>query len=109
MIPGHDREVHDTLRQDATVYRLREVDGALQQVVNLPQIGVSGVGKRYAYRIEMAVCLPVQRANEPERDKFEKLPGWLVEFLHMSDNQGYLILVLRDLNDESFICGFARV
>src|SRR6516162_10788142 len=90
-IPGHDREVHDTLRQDPTVYPLREVDGAPQQTVNLPQIGVSGVGKGYAQQGEIAVRLLVQGPNKPEGKKFEKLSVWLVEFLQMADRQDYLI------------------
>src|SRR5215471_8143771 len=55
----------------------------------------------------MAVCLLVQRSNEPECEEFEKLPVRLVEFLRMADSQGYLILVSRDLNNQSFICGCA--
>ena len=104
-IPGHNRQIHDSLWQDPTVDPLREVDRAPQQTVNLPQIGVSGVGKCYARQGEIAVCLLVQRPNETECKKFEKLPVWLVEFLQMADSQDYLILLSRDLNDESFICG----
>src|SRR5215472_258087 len=55
----------------------------------------------------MTVCLLVQRSNEPECDEFEKLPVWLVEFLHMAESHGYLIFVPRDLNNQSFICGCA--
>jgi hypothetical protein len=50
----------------------------------------------------------VQRPNEPERKKFEKLPVWLVEFLQMADRQDYLILLSRNLSDESLICGSAK-
>ena len=46
-ICGHYPKIHHMLRQDPTVYTLGEVDGAPQQAVNLPQIGVSGVGKCY--------------------------------------------------------------
>ena len=106
-IPGHDRQIHDALRQHPTVHPLREVDRAAQQTVNLPQIGVSGMGKRYARQGEIAVCFLVQRPYEPECKKFEKLPVGLVEFLQMADRQDYLILVSRDLNDESLICGSA--
>jgi hypothetical protein len=107
-VSGHDRQIHDTLRQNPTVYCLREVDGAPQQTVNLPQIGVSGVGKCYARGSEIAVCFLVQRSNEPERKKFEKLPVWLVEFLQMADRQDYLILLSRNLSDEGLICGSAK-
>ena len=106
-IPGHDWQIHDTLWQDPTVYTLREVDGAPQQAVNLPQIGVSGVGKGYTQQGEITVCFLVQRSNEPEREEFEKLPVLLVEFLHMADSQDYLILLSRDLNDEGLICDLA--
>ena len=91
-IPGHNREVHDTRRQDPTVYPLREVDGAPQQAVNLPQIGVPGVGKGYTQEGEITVCFLVQRPDEPERDKFKKLPVRLVKFLYMTDRQNYLVL-----------------
>src|SRR5215472_15810480 len=104
-IPGHDREVHDSLRQDPTVYTLREVDGAPQQPVNLPQIGISGVGKSHPRQGEIAVCLLLQCSNKPERKKFEKLLMGFLELLHTTDRQDYLILVLQDLYDESFICG----
>jgi hypothetical protein len=67
-IPEHYRQVHDTLRQDPTVYCLPKVDGAPQQAVNLPLIGVSGVGKRCAQQDEIAVRFPPQRSNEPERE-----------------------------------------
>jgi hypothetical protein len=50
----------------------------------------------------------VQRSNEPQRKKFEKLPVWLVEFLQMADRQDYLILLSRNLSDESLICGSAK-
>ena len=76
--------------------------------MNLPQIGVSGVGKCYARRSEIAVCFLVQRSNEPQRKKFEKLPVWLVEFLQMADREDYLILLSRNLSDESLICGSAK-
>src|SRR6516162_10353583 len=59
-------------------------------------------------RSEIAVCLIVQRSNEPERKKFEKLPVWLVEFLQMADRQDHLILLSRNLDDESLICGSAK-
>jgi hypothetical protein len=49
----------------------------------------------------------VQRPNEPERKKFEKLSVWLVGFLQMANSQDYLISLSRDLNDESLICGSA--
>src|SRR6516162_11141230 len=55
----------------------------------------------------MAVCLPVQRSNEPEREELEKLPVRLVEMLHMADRQCYLVLPSRNLDNESFICGCA--
>jgi hypothetical protein len=45
-----------------------------------------------------------QHSNEPERKKFEKLPVGFVKFLNMADSQAYLILLLRDLYDKSFIC-----
>ena len=80
------------LWQDPTVYTLREVDGAPQQAVNLPQIGISGVGKCYTQQGEIAVCLLVQHSNEPEREKFKKLPVLLVELLHMTERQNYHIL-----------------
>jgi hypothetical protein len=73
--------------------------------VNLPQIGVPGVGKIYPQQSEIAVCLFVQRSNEPERNKFEKLPVRLLEFLHTPDRQNYLVTLSRDLCNESFICG----
>jgi len=104
---GHDREIHDTLRQDPTVYCLPEVDWAPQQTMNLPQIGVSGVAKCYAQRGEIAVRRFVQGSKEKECDEFEKLPVWLVGLLQRTDSQDYLILVSRDFNDESFICGCA--
>src|SRR6516164_10499076 len=107
VVLGHNRQVHDALRQDPSVYRLREVDGATQEVMNFPQIRVSSVGESDAYRVEMAVRLPVQRADKPGRDEFEKLPVRLIKLLHMADGQSYLILASRDINDESFICGFA--
>ena len=72
--------------------------------MNLPQIGVSGVGKCYARQGEIAVCSLVQCSNEPERKKLEKLPARLVEFLHIADRQDYLILLSRDLTDKSLIC-----
>jgi hypothetical protein len=50
----------------------------------------------------------VQRSNEPQRKKFEKLPVWLVEFLQMTDRQDYLILLSRNLSDKSLICGSAK-
>ena len=75
--------------------------------MNLPQIGVSGVGKGHARQSEIAVCLLVQRSNEPERKKFEKLPVRLLEFLHPADRQNYLVCLSRDLCDESLICGSA--
>ena len=75
--------------------------------MNFPQIGVSGVGKCYAQRGEIAVCLLVQRSGEPECKKFKKLSVQLVEFLHMTDRQNYLIVLSRDLDDESLICGSA--
>jgi hypothetical protein len=65
------------------------------------------VGECYTRQGEIAVCFLTQRSNEPEGDKFKKLPVWLVEFLHMADRQDYLILLSRDLNDESLICGSA--
>ena len=49
----------------------------------------------------------MQRSNEPEREKFEKLSAQLIEFLQMADRQNYLILLSRDLDDESLICGSA--
>jgi hypothetical protein len=104
---GHDRQIHDTLWQNPTVYPLREFDRAPQQPVNLLQTGVSGVGKCYAQQREIAVCLLVQRPNEPECEKFEELPVWLVGILQMADSQDCLILPPRDLNDESLICGLA--
>jgi hypothetical protein len=55
----------------------------------------------------MAVCLPVHRSNEPEREELEKLPVRLVEMLHMADRQCYLLLPSRNPDDESFICGSA--
>src|SRR5215472_16740838 len=55
----------------------------------------------------MAVCLPVQRSNEPECNEFKKLPAQFVEFLYMADSQDYFILKPGDLDDESFICGSA--
>src|SRR4029077_5386622 len=94
-------------RQDPTIYRLREVHRAPQQAVNLPQIGVSGMGKCYPQRGEIAVRLLVQRSNEPECKELKKLPVRLVRFLHMADRQSYLVLPSRDLNDERLICGFA--
>jgi hypothetical protein len=75
--------------------------------MNLPQIGVSRVRESYAQRGEIAICLLVQRSNEPERKEFEKLPVLLVEFLHMADSQDYLILLSRDLKGECLICGLA--
>src|SRR5215471_10075682 len=39
--------------------------------MNFPQIGGSSVGERYPGRVEMAVCLPVQRANETESGEFK--------------------------------------
>ena len=104
-IPGDDREIYDTLWQDPTVYTLREFDRAPQQPVNLPQIGVSRVGKSHARKGEIAVCFLLQRPDEPERKKFEKLPVRLVEFLQMTERQDYLVLLLRHLHDESFSCG----
>jgi hypothetical protein len=106
-IPRHNREVHDTLRQDPTVDCLREVDGAPQQAMSLPQIGISGVREGYAQQSKIAICLLVQRPKEPERKKFEKLPVQLVEILQTADSQDYLILRPRDLNDESLIRGSA--
>jgi hypothetical protein len=106
-IPGHYRQIYDTLRQDPTVYPLRKVDGAPQQAMNSLQIGVSGVGKSHAQQSEISVCLLVQRSNEPERKKLEKLLVGLVELLHMVDHQDYLILSSRDLDDESLICRLA--
>jgi hypothetical protein len=106
-ISGHNGEVHDTVRQDPTVDRLREVYRAPQQTMNLPQIGVSRVGESYAQRGEIAICLLVQRSNEPGREEFEKLSVLLVEFLHMADSQDYLILLSRDLKGECLICGLA--
>src|SRR6516165_8756601 len=55
----------------------------------------------------MVVCLPVQRSNEPEREKFKKLPVRFVKILHMMDRQDYLVLPSRNLDDESFICSCA--
>src|SRR6516164_10631561 len=55
----------------------------------------------------MAICLPMQGSNEPEREEFEKLPVRLVEMLHMADRQCYLVFPSRHLDDESFICGCA--
>src|SRR6516165_2495890 len=55
----------------------------------------------------MAICLPVQGSNEPEREEFEKLSVRLVEMLHMADRQCYLVLLPRSLDNESFICGCA--
>jgi hypothetical protein len=75
--------------------------------VNLPQIGVSGVGECYAQQRKIAVCFLVQRTNEPKRKEFEKLSMRLVELLQMADSQDYFILLPRDLSDESLICGSA--
>ena len=47
-ICGHYREVHHMLRQNPSICRLRKVDRAPQQAVNLSQIGVSGVSEGYA-------------------------------------------------------------
>jgi hypothetical protein len=85
-ILGHEREIHDALRQDHTVYRLREVDRARQKAVNFPQVRFSSVGESNAYRVEAAVCLPVQRSNQPEYSEFKKLPVLLVKLLHLADN-----------------------
>src|SRR6516162_3282554 len=69
---------------------------------------LGGVSPRYAPQSrEIPVCLLVQRSNEPECKSLEKLPVRLVGFLHMPDRQNYLVLLLRDLNDESLICGSA--
>jgi len=106
-VPGHNRQIHDTPRQDPTVYPLREVDGAPQQAMCLPQIGISGVREGYAQQSKIAICLLVQRPKEPEREKFEKLPVQLVEIPQMADSQDYLILMPRDLNDERLIRGSA--
>src|SRR6516165_10298913 len=92
VVLGHNRQVHDALRQDPSVCRLREVDGATQEVMNFPQIRVSRVGESDACWVEMAVCLPVQRADKPERDEFEKLPVRFIELMHMADGQSYLVL-----------------
>ena len=61
----------------------------------------------YAQRGEIHIRLPVQRANEPECEEFEKLLVRLVEFLHMADSQYYLILVPKDLQDKRFISSSA--
>ena len=55
----------------------------------------------------ISVCFLVQGSNEPQREKFKKLPVRLVEFLHMTDRQNCLILPSRDLNGECLICGLA--
>jgi hypothetical protein len=75
--------------------------------VNLPEIGVSAVGKCYAQQGEIAVRLLLQCVNEPEREKFEELSVWFAGIVQMTDLQDYLVPLSRDLNDESLICGSA--
>jgi hypothetical protein len=50
--------------------------------MNFPQTRISGVGKSYAQRGEIAVRMSVQRSNEQECGKFEKLPMRLADFLY---------------------------
>ena len=75
--------------------------------MNFLQIRVSGMGESYAQRSEIAVCRLVQGSEEKEYEELEELLVWLVGLLQRTDSQDYLILVSRDFNDESFICGCA--
>jgi hypothetical protein len=71
--------------------------------MDFPQRQVPSVCKGHARRGEVAVCRPIQRSNDGQRDKLGKLPSGLVALVDWAHRQYCLTFVLRDLEVDCFV------
>ena len=93
----------DALKEHPAVRGLCELDRASQDAMDLPQPRAPRVRKSHARRSEVAVCRPIQRSNDGQRDKFGKLPPRLVVPADWAHRQYGFTFVLRDFEVNCFV------
>src|SRR5215469_3353149 len=71
--------------------------------MDLPQPRVSRVREGHARGGEVAVCRPIQRSNDGQRDKLGKLPPGLVVPADWSHSEYSFTEILRDLEVNCFV------
>src|SRR6185436_20709047 len=94
---GEDRQLHDALRQYPAICRLRELDRASQDAVDLLEPRISGVRKGHAQWDKVPVSRAAQHPVERQRDEFGMLPARHVKRHYREEGQDHLVVVVRDL------------
>ena len=100
---GEDRQFHDALRQYPAICRLRELDRASQDTVDLLEPRIPGVRKAHAQWDKVPVRQGAQHPVERQRDEFGKLPPRHVKSHHGLKGQDRLVFVVRDLKANFFV------
>src|SRR3954452_23556587 len=94
---GEDRQPHYASRQYPAICRLRELDRASQDTVDLLEPRIPGVRKTHAQWDKVPVCQLTQYSVECEGDKLGMLSGQLIERGCTLKSQYRLVLLTRDL------------
>jgi len=99
-----DRQLHDALRQYPAIGRLRELDRASQDAVDLLEPRIPGVRKAHAQWDKVPVGQAAQHPVERQRDEFGMLPARHVKRHHGEEGQDCLVVMVRDLKANFFVC-----
>src|SRR4029078_3561448 len=97
-ILGEDRQFHDALRQYPAICRLRELDRASQETVDLlEQPYIPRMCEAHADWNKVPIRQAMQQPVERQRGQFRKLPPRYVKGAHRLKSYDCLGFVARDL------------